>query len=148
MVNKLKILLFIFIGVLFLAQCNKNEEEWSFCNECELNSWVGDYDGTGDYYSDIDGKTVFEVPTMVTIENTSGFVLKITVTAVEYFTTTVTTSKNDNNYFFEVPGSNSSLSLTLSKKGDEYKLSGTSKQYHNEGDTLFVDNSISFDVYR
>ena len=148
MIGKLKIVLFILMGILLFSQCKKDEEDWVFCIDCDLNSWVGNYEGSGVYYSDIDGKTDFDVQTNITVENISGTILKTTVTAGDYFTSSTTASKDNSDYFFEVPGSNGSLSLTLSKKGNEYKLTGTSKQYHYQSDTLFTDHSISFDVFK
>ncbi len=83
-----------------------------------------------------------------TIENTIDTTLITKVIAEDYFLTTFTVYKTNDEYIIELPGSGKSLSLTLSKKGNEYKLSGTAKVYHYPMDTLFTDHSISFDVYK
>ena len=142
-----KILLFL-VAVLLFSQCKKDNDDWAFCIDCNNEQWAGNYEGVGVYYSDNDGKTVYDVPTTVTIESLSDVLLKTIVVAEDYFETSTTASKTDVFYYFEVPGSNGSLSLTLSKKGGDYKLSGTSKIYHQQGDSLFTDRSISFDVYK
>jgi len=137
------------IGVLLFSQCKKDEEGWVFCVGCELSSWVGVYSGTGVYYTDNNGgKTVFDVPTTVTIENTDGTTLKTKVVAEDFFTINFTVDKNDNEFNIEIPGSNQSLSLTLSKRGSDYKLSGTAKDYRIQADTVYTYNSISFDVFK
>ncbi len=146
--SKRIIILILFLGIILFSQCKKDEESWTYCVDCELNSWVGNYEGTGDYYSDSDGQTIMDVPTTVIIENTSGTILFTKVTAEELFYTTFTIDKTDNEYIIEQPGSSRSLSLTLSEKGSEYKLSGTARLYHQQSDTLFIDHSISFDVFK
>ena len=148
MIIRLKIALVLLMVSLLFSQCKKEDEEWTFCIDCELSSWVGNFEGSGVYYSDTDGQTVMDVPTIVTIENSSGTILKTTVDSEDHFSTTFFVNKTNNDYFVEMPGSNSSLSLTLSKKGSEYKLSGTAKLYHYQSDTLFTDHSISFDVFK
>lgn len=137
------------IGVLLFSQCKKDEEDWVFCVDCDLSSWVGVYNGSGVYYTDYDGgSSALDVPVVVTIENSSGTILKTNVTAEDFFTISFIVDKTDNEYIIELPGSSSSLSLTLSKRGNDYKLSGTAKSYHHQGDSLFIYNSISFDVFK
>ena len=146
--HRLRILFILLGSILLFSQCKKEDDDWVFCMDCNNEQWVGSYEGTGVYYSDNDGKTDYDVPTTVTIESLSDVLLKTAVVAEDYFETSIIADKSDNYYYFEVPGSNRSLSLTLSKKGNEYKLSGTSKIYHQQGDSLFTDRSISFDVYK
>ncbi len=142
-----KIFIFLVVVILF-SQCKKEDDDWAFCMDCNNEQWVGSYEGAGVYYSDNDGITDYDVPTTVTIESLSDVLLKTIVIAEDYFETSTIANKSDSNYYIEVPGSNRSLSLTLSKKGNEYKLSGTSRIYHQQGDSLFTDRSISFDVYK
>jgi len=148
--DKLKIILFLLAGVLLFSQCKKDEEEWTHCFDCELSTWLGVFEGHGDYYSDDDSTiTIIDVPTTVSIENTDETNLKITVSATDKFSTNFFVNKTNNNPYIDIPGSNSSLSLILSKKGNDYKLGGTAKQYHYINDTiLYLDHSISFDVIK
>jgi len=138
----------LFVVVVLFSQCKKEDDNWAFCIDCNNEQWVGNYEGAGVYYSDNDGKTIYDVPTTVTIESLSDVLLKTTVVAEDYFEMSTIVSKADDFYYIEVPGSNGSLSLTLSKRGNDYKLSGTSKIYHQQGDSLFTDRSVSFDVFK
>jgi len=148
--DKLKIILFLLAGVLLFSQCKKDEDNWVHCIDCELSSWVGNFEGWGDYYSDDDSTiTIIDVPTTVSIENTDETNLIITVSATDNFSTNFFLNKTNNDYYIEIPGSGKSLSLTLSKKGNDYKIGGTAKQYHYINDTiLYLDHSISFEVIK
>ncbi len=143
------LIVFFAITLVFHGACKKeNSPSWTFCDDCSLDEWVGDYEGAGDYYNGTSDETELGVPTIVKIENTSGDILRTTVTVVDRFTTSFTSSKNNNDHYYSVPGSDKSLDLSLSKNGDEYKLSGTVKLFHFNKDTLVVDQSISFDAFK
>ena len=146
--SKLKIILILIISTILFSQCKKDNESWTYCVDCSIGEWVGTFEGTGIYYSDRDGQTITGVPTVVTIDSNSATVLKTTVIAEDYFTTSFTVNKTDENYYINIPGSSQSLNLTLSKKGTEFKLSGTVKIYHYQSDTLFTDHSVSFDTFK
>jgi len=133
---------------MIFAGCKKEEDQWLFCEGCDISAWVGEYSGTGDYYADGAIETEFDVPIMLSIENTSGNVLKTSVVVEERFSTSFIYTKNDNDYFIEVPGSSKSLSLTLKKRDSDYKLSGTVKMYHYFKDSIIIDHSISFESYK
>ena len=146
--TNLKTSLIIFLLSFVIAGCGKEDESWIYCIDCDLSTWVGDYDGFGEYYSEITGESDSDVQTQITIENSSGNTLKTKVTAVDKFTATFISTKNDSAYYYDIPGTNKSLSLTLKEKGVDYKLSGTVKLYHNIGDSTVLDHSISFDTYK
>ena len=146
--TNLKSLLIIILLLFVIAGCGKDEESWIYCIDCELSTWVGDYDGLGEYYSEITGESETDVQTQISIENSSGNTLKTKFTAVDKFIATFISTKNDSAYYYDIPGSNKSLSLTLKEKGVDYKLSGTVKLYHNSGDSIILDHSISFDTYK
>ena len=116
--------------------------------DCELVEWVGNFEGTGEYYNDNPPITEYDVPVHISIENISGTQLKTTVKAGDKIQETFTTSKNDNNYYYTVPGSDKSLSLNLSKRSSDFKLTGTVKKYRSKSDSIIVDKSISFVVYK
>lgn len=141
------ILLLLFVTISLMG-CKKDNNSWLFCDGCTLDEWVGNYSGKGDYYSDSNGETQHETPITLTLENPSGRVIKTTVVVEDKFSTSFTTTKSDDDYFIEVPGSSKSLSLTLSKRDSEYKLSGTVKLFHYEKDTIVIDHSISFESFK
>jgi len=148
--DRLKILLILLGTILLFSQCKKDEDEWVLCTDCGLSSWVGNYEGYGDYYSDDDSTiTIIGVPTTVFIENIYDSYLRITVLAEDKFTINFLVSMNDSTYTIEMPGSNKSLNLTVLRKGSEYRLAGTAKNYHYIADTiLYLDNSISFETFK
>jgi hypothetical protein len=143
-------ILILLIAVLIFTQCKKDEDEWRLCADCGISSWVGNYEGYGDYYSDDDSTiTIIDVPTTVSIENTYYSYLRITVVAEDKFNINFLVSMIDSTYKIDVPGSNKSLNLTISSKGSEYRLAGTTKSYHYITDTLlYLDNSISFETFK
>lgn len=145
---KFKLIFVLFIVTILFYQCKKDDENWTYCVDCNISSWVGTFEGIGIYYSDTDGNTISDVPTIFTIDSSSATVLKTTVIAEDYFTTSFTVNKTDDNYYINVPGSNQSLNLTLSKRGAEFKLSGTVKIHHYQSDILFTDHSISFETFK
>lgn len=147
--KKLNIILLLFIlGTLF-SQCKKDEEDWTYCLDCEPAEWVGYYEGTGNYYRESDSTNIMDVPTEITIDSISEIKLRVTIVADKYFSSTTMIYKDNNDYYVEVAGSSKSLSLSLSKRGNEYKLSGTSKRYHYEHDTiLIIDQSHSFETFK
>jgi hypothetical protein len=75
-------------------------------------------------------------------------VLKIIAVVENKISTTFTSTKNDNTYYFRINGSSKSIDINLSKNNNNYKLSGTIKLFHFENDILKIDQSISFDIFR
>lgn len=146
-INMLKtgVIIIFITGLLIFSGCKKDEVNWTYCTDCEISNWTGDYTGVGEYFN---GKITVNLLTTISIENTSGNVLKTTINVEDVFSTNFVSTKNDNEYYYDVPGSNKSLNLTLSTKDSEYKLTGTAKLYHFEKDTLVIDQSISFDAFR
>jgi len=147
--NKLIVLLILVASFLLFSQCKKDEENWASCSDCELKVWVGTFNGNGVYYQEVDSTSKIDVATNVIIENTNNTMLKVFVESDNLYSSTTFVNKNDNLSYIELAGSSSSLSLTLTKKDNDYRLSGTSKKYHYEGDTLLIiDYSLSFDVIK
>ncbi len=146
--NKTGFLILIITWLILFSNCKKEEDSWNYCDNCTLEEWAGDYNGTGNYFSDSDSNSDLDVPVVVLIETGSGNLLKTKVTVEDRFMVSFTSLKNDSSYFYEVPGTNKSLSLSLSRKNSEYKLSGTAKSFHYQSDTLFIDHSVSFEVFR
>ncbi len=143
-------ILVLLVVILLFTQCKKDEDEWMVCGDCGISSWVGNYEGYGDYYSDDDSTvTIIDVPTTVSIENTYDSYLRINIVAEDMYSTNYLVSMSDSTYTINVPGSSKSLNLTISSKGSEYRLSGTAKNYHYVADTLlYLDNSISFETFK
>jgi len=145
-----RLIVLILMGtILLFSQCKKEEENWTPCTDCELEVWVGTFDGSGVYYQEVDSTSKIDVATKVIIENTNNTMLKVNVNSDNLYSSISFVNKNNNLSYIELAGSNSSLSLTLTKKDNDYRLSGTSKKYHYDGDTLLViDYSLSFEVLK
>jgi len=140
--------LILLSGVLLFMQCKKETEDWVFCN-CGIDSWVGEYDGNGNYYEDeeVDAETV---SVQVNIEQFSPKNLTISVIATDVYSQTFYGIKDDSTYYLTINGSNKSLIMNLKKKGNELKLIGTAKNFHwetNDDSTFLVtDKTLAFDV--
>ena len=140
--------LILLSGVLLFTQCKKETEDWIFCN-CGIDSWVGEYDGNGNYYEDeeVDAETV---SVQVNIEQFSPKNLTISVIATDVYSQTFYGIKEDSTYYLTINGSNKSLIMNLKKKGYDLKLIGTAKNFHwetNDDSTFLVtDKTLAFDV--
>ncbi len=146
--------LFVISGLLVLSQwgCKKDSSpNWIYCQECGADQWVGTYQGLGDYYKNSDTSNVVNIETQMEIENLYENVLSISVVAQDVYQTSFTASKDDNEYFINIPGSSKSLYLTLSQNGNQNRITGVTKVYHWEyvPDTILViDHSLGFEVIK
>lgn len=147
--TKLYKIITLLIVVLLMSNCKKEEDNWTACIDCEFDSWVGTYEGNGVYYRDSDSSSVIDVPTIITVEAYSEKDLKVVIDGDDLYSLSKILYKPNNDYFIEVAGSSSSISLTLYKKDNSYKLSGTAKNYHYNSDTvLVIDQSFSYETFK
>ena len=145
-------------GILLLGlfqYCKKPTEDWAFCTGCGIDSWVGNYSGTGSYYKDEGHEITDGVDVQLEIENPSGNQFFIKILAPGYYSQSFFSSKTDSLYYFNIANQSSSINMNLYKKGSEYKVSGVAKKYHwewqYEPDTVWVmipDHTLSFDVFK
>ncbi|MDP2723698.1 MAG: hypothetical protein Q8O72_13160 [Bacteroidales bacterium] len=146
--------LFVISSLLVLSQwgCKKDSSpNWIYCQECGADQWVGTYNGKGDYYKNSDSSNVVNIETRLEIEKLYGNVLSISVVAQDVYQTSFTASKDDNEYFINMPGSGKSLYLTLTQSGDQYRVTGVTKVYHWKyaaDTTLVIDHRLGFEVVR
>lgn len=154
---KLRTFILLVLGILtigFFQYCNKPSEDWVFCDGCGIDSWVGNYSGTGSYYKDAGGEIIDGVDVQLEIENPDGNQFQIKILAPDYYSQSFFTSKTDSNYYFGIEGETSSIQMSLYKKGDGFKVTGVAKKYHwewqYEPDTAYVlipDHTLSFEVF-
>ncbi len=150
--------LFLIIGLLqlsFFQQCKKPAEDWVFCEGCGLDSWVGNYTGTGSYYKDVGNEIIDGVDVLLEIENPSDKQFNIKLLAPDYYSQSFFTSKSNSNYYFGIEGATSSIQMNLYIKGSDFKVTGVAKKYHwewqYEPDTAYVlipDHTLSFEVFK
>ena len=136
--------------VILFFQCKKETEEWIFC-ECPIESWVGDYTGTGNYYhgEELDYQ---QCNVQLTIEKIAPQNLKIRIVALDYYSETFYGNKNDSTYYLTISGTNKSLNMNIKMNGNQLKLNGTAKNFHwvydPDSTYLVPDKTLAFDVVR
>jgi len=150
MMKKISGVLLIVILSMVFSHCKKETDDWIFCN-CTIDSWIGTYAGSANYY---EGEEVdaLQLDVQLTIEQFAPENLKISVVAQDVYAETFYGIKKDSTYYLTINGSNKSLIMNLKVKGDELKLSGTSKNFHwkIEDDSTFLvtDKTLAFDVLK
>jgi hypothetical protein len=145
------------VGIILLLitstvfnQCKKETDDWTFCN-CNIDSWIGNYGGSGNYYvgEEVEAQ---QLDVQLTIEQIAPENLHISVIAADVYSESFYGIKKDSTYYLTINGSNKSLIMNLKVKDNELKLTGTSKNFHwkFEGDTsyLVTDKTLAFDVLK
>lgn len=140
----------IFILALGFQQCNKEKENFAYCTGCSVSAWDGYYAGNGAYFAPEPADNADGIEVKVTIVNTYDSTLKITVDAPGYITENFTTSKKDEYHYINIWSDERSLDLGLSKKENEYRLTGTVKKnrYNKIDEVWEVDRYVSFETYK
>lgn len=135
----------LMIVLLANSSCKKEENEvFINCNQCVIADWVGEYEGTGDYY-DGDEETIKDIGTVVTLTNTYGNYIKVNVVAEGLYSETITVLLDEMGYSIHQVNENNQLDLTIAKSNKRYRLTGTFKTYI---DFPKYFESFSFEVYR
>jgi len=136
--------------VLFiLFSCNDNDNpDWEYCDGCPNSSWVGEYEGTGSYYTKNNPDETQSVSVTVSVTEPYDGQLKFAVSSEGNYYTTHTGTKLDSNYYFDLAGSTKSIHASLLKKADQYKITGISKTYTMVNDTLVVEKSLGFEAVK
>ncbi len=149
---KPKIFLLLAVIAVIFASCHKETEQWSYCTDCDIESWIGNFKGNGQYYDTIHyGSEIKDVEIDLNIENIYNQTLKITVSSPHEFSWEFTGQKSDNDYYLNIAGTLQSISLNLYKndKGD-FKFSGVAKKYkYNTTDSTYhTIASATFEVFK
>lgn len=140
----------VIILLSVFAQCKKETDDWIFCN-CVIDEWIGDYNGSGNYYKgeEVDAQ---QVDVQLTIEQIAPENLKIQVVAPDVYTETFYGNKNDSTYYLTINGTSKSLIMNLKVKDNELKLTGTAKNFHwvydPDSTYLVTDKTLAFDVLK
>jgi hypothetical protein len=145
--------IFFSLSIFLLIGCSDNEEDdpWSKCYECTAESWIGEYNGSCDY---------FNYDMNITRED-QVCTVEIGETATNYFEVKIS---SPNNFYAVLYGdfvtsqminfssSNSSVSATMYVNGQELRLTGNSKKFHYETpDTipiLVYDEVVNFELFK
>lgn len=136
--------------LLVFSRCNKAEDpNYSYCTGCPVSAWVGDYQGSGTYYTFASNETFEGIETTVVITNPYDSVLKIEVNAPNYISENFSKSKTTDEHYLTTGSGSRTLDLNLSTNQIGYRLNGTVKinQFDNKDSTWKVVKSLTFQVY-
>ena len=145
------LLILCILSLLLLFQnCKKDEDNFSFCTDCPISSWVGYYGGAGSYFTVNSGKTTEGIVVDVNIHNPYDSTLIIKIEAENYISESFSTSKKDDNYYILVGAGSETLDIGLRRNGDQYQVSGTlKKNTWNKIDIVWIVNqSLTFSAMK
>ena len=135
--------------IVLFSQCNKETENFVYCNECSIEEWEGNYSGDGTHFKASTATTKEDVEVIVNISINSNDKLSINVLSPNYLSENFFGSKEDTEHYIQYAGSSKSLDLNLYKKGVEYKLTGTVKLLKSPGsDGSNIDETLTFRVFK
>ncbi len=140
----------LFFTIISFTSCNKNDSapDWTFCDGCPNSEWAGVYEGTGAYYSKFHPDKTENIPVIITITEQQDYRIGIVVKSPNKFYASFNGVKDDTEYYFDMAGTEKSIHLSLYKKENDYKLTGNTKKYVTENDTVKVNQSVSFEILK
>jgi hypothetical protein len=138
-------LIFLLFLVIIIFQSCKKEAEWIWCTNCTMEKIIGTYEGTANHLRFVD--TIFVETkgkeSYLNLIEENGL-LKVQVGIVNLFSLNVT-GEYTNDYYIEIPGNRSRLSVKIWQKENQIKLIGTAKKFTSNGDILEL---IDFEVFK
>ena len=140
----------LLLSILFLSpSCKKtNENEFELCGSCSNTEISGDYSGSGQYFTDDNPLKTESVDVKLSLESTDTDFFNIDIEVPEKFSKSYFAARNEDGAAISISGSTKSINLTIYKNENEYQINGTAKVYHSRSDTLFLDHSVSFTVFK
>ena len=138
---------YLFLFSLLLVACQKKESDenkWDACYSCTVDSWVGEYSGTCEYFNANTNLTVKDISFTLTIEQTATEYLTAYIVVPNYYSTSISGDFNTPNYI-SFGASSSSLDATMYTSGTQFRLTGNSKKFHYKTDSLIIDEVINFE---
>jgi hypothetical protein len=124
-----------------------NGNEWKNCYECNTESWIGEFTGTGNYTNIANPANADNKPVSIKIEETAPDYLIVYFSCPNYISATISGSLVSN-YVISFAGTGSSITATLDTKDQGLKLSGTVKKFHIQADSTILDELINFETYK
>ncbi len=138
--------IFMFIG---FESCKKAEEDdYLICGNCSNSEISGIYTGNGQYYTDDDPEVTENADVKLNLNNLENNLFEAKIEVLDKFSKTYFVQKEEGSAAITISGTNESINLTIYKKNNEYRINGTAKVYHTQGDSLFLDHSVSFTVFK
>jgi len=147
-----KHLLFLLLsfGLLFFVSCTKENEEddgWSNCQSCTIESWKGEFSGKAEHFDAQTDITTNNLNLTIEFEETATDYLTAYILIQNYYSATLS-GDLATTYSVSFAGSNSSISATLYTKDNQLRLSGNSKKFHYKVDNLVIEEVINFELYK
>ena len=141
--------------LLLFSECNKDELNFEYCDQCAINEWVGNYEGDGEFFNSVDGSSITENKVSLHIESPFENTLSVSLkmerpgsVSIFYSMEIQGEKKNDQHYAF-FSGISKTLDMQLYKSGNEYKITGTAKTLKNPApDSVITDKSLTFRVFK
>jgi len=152
MYNHSKIVVSICIFLLFLPSiigCSEKEKDdgWDKCYDCTVDSWLGTFAGTCDYFNYNTNVTKNNLSITIEIVETAPDYLEVKINVPQYYSTTIY-GDLISSHLISFSGSSSSVSSTLYKNEQSLKMTGNSKKYHYQADTLVLEEVVNFDILK
>ncbi len=145
----MKRVIFSILMIWLFSGCNKTEEtEWTFCDACTHVDWIGSYQGEGSFYAGYNPEETKEVPVNLAVSVIDDDRWKIKISSEDLFVISFIGDKVDTGCFYDQVGSSKSVHLTLYQKEGKYKISGNAKTYDITEDSLILEKSVSFEVFK
>lgn len=149
--SKLLLLVFSVLFILVNESCKKTEvDDYLICDGCSNTEIIGEYFGNGQYFTDDDPEVTEEADVELILHSLENNLFEVNIEVAEKFSQSYFVTKEEGSAAMTISGTNESINLTIFKKENEYRINGTAKVYHTQGknDTLFIDHSISFTVFK
>ena len=135
--------------IFLFSQCKKETEDFVYCGQCSIEEWKGNFVGNGTHFKSSTGTTTEDVEVVVNINITSESKLSINVLSPNLLSENFFGSKENDEHYIQFAGSSKSLDLSLYKKGEEYKITGTVKILKSPGsDGSSIDETLTFRVFK
>lgn len=142
------ILFFLFF---IMGSCTDDKEEddgWNICIECDIESWLGVYNGTTSHYNATSNRTVENLDIEIKIEETATDYFTVYIKVPEQNYSATLSGDFINPYSISFASSSKSVSATMYVKENQIRLSGNSKKFAVQSDTVILKEVVNFDVYK
>ncbi len=136
--------------MIILSSCskeNKDEDTWSNCYDCNLQSWTGNYSGSASFYNAENNDTKEGLGVTVQVTETGTNYLSISLNIPNYYSSTVS-GELLSGYSVSFAGSNNSFNGTLYQKDGQLKISGNAKKFHYKVNELVIERVVTFEVIK
>ncbi|MCD4697969.1 MAG: hypothetical protein K8S16_17230 [Bacteroidales bacterium] len=136
--------------IILLTACSKQKDEgdgWESCLGCNIESWIGNFSGSGEFKNLNTGNTSSGVQVSVEIIEISENYLQVKILVPNYYSTTIY-GTYVGSYSISLASSTNSFSGSLQKKDNILKLIGESKQYVEKVNELVIEKTVIFEALK